>query len=56
LIGGFYDVLVGSRQFLALRQAVLKKVLRVGAVRSCPYLITKSSQVGVDTVGISYLL
>jgi hypothetical protein len=52
-IGGFHGVLVGSREFLALRQAVLEKVLRVGAVRSCPCLIAKPSQVGVNVHGIS---
>jgi hypothetical protein len=31
-----------------LRQAVLEKVLGVGAMRSCPYLVVKPSQVGVD--------
>jgi hypothetical protein len=35
---------------------VLEKVLGVGAVRSCPYLVAKSSQVGVDVDRISYPL
>jgi hypothetical protein len=39
-----------------LRQAVLKKVLGVGAMRSCPYLVAKPSKVGVDADGISYPL
>jgi hypothetical protein len=37
--------------FSVLRWAVLKKVLGVGAVRSYPYLATKSSQVGVVQMG-----
>jgi hypothetical protein len=36
-----------------LRHAVLKKVLEVGTVRSCPYLIAKPFQVRVDADGIS---
>jgi hypothetical protein len=39
-----------------LRQVVLEKVLGVGVVRSCPYLVTKPSQVGVDADGISFPL
>jgi hypothetical protein len=39
-----------------LRQVMLEKVLGVSAMRSCPYLVTKSSQVAVDADGISYLL
>jgi hypothetical protein len=35
---------------------VLEKVLGVGAMRSWPYLTTKSSQLGVDVDGISYPL
>jgi hypothetical protein len=36
-----------------MRWVVLEKVLGAGAVRSWPYLINKSSQVGVDVDGIS---
>jgi hypothetical protein len=35
---------------------MLEKVLRVGVVRSYPYLIAKSSHVGVDANGTSYPL
>jgi hypothetical protein len=35
---------------------VLEKVHFVSAVRSCPYLVTKSFQMGVDAVRISCLL
>jgi hypothetical protein len=35
---------------------VLEKVLGVGVVRSCPYLVAKPSQVGVDADRISYPL
>jgi hypothetical protein len=35
---------------------VLEKVLGVGDVRCCPYLVAKPSQVGVDTDRISYPL
>jgi hypothetical protein len=31
--GGFYGVLVGSREFLELRQMMLERVLGVGALR-----------------------
>jgi hypothetical protein len=53
---GFHGVLIGSREFLTLRWAVLEKVLEVGAMRSCPYLVAKPSQVGVEVDGISYPL
>jgi hypothetical protein len=53
LVEGFHVVLVGSREFSALRQAVLKNVLGVGAVRRCPYLVAKPSQVRIDEDEIS---
>jgi hypothetical protein len=56
LVGGIHGVLIDFREFSALRQAVLEKVLAVGGVRSCPYLVTKSSQVGIDADKISFLL
>jgi hypothetical protein len=39
-----------------LRWMVLEKVLRVGPMRSGPYLVAKPSQVGFDVDGISYPL
>jgi hypothetical protein len=36
-----------------LRQAVLEKVLRVSAARSCPYLVAKPSHVGFEADMIS---
>jgi hypothetical protein len=50
---GFRGVLIGSRELLMLRWAVLEKVLRVGVVRSWPYLVAKLSQVGVEVDWIS---
>jgi hypothetical protein len=52
-LGAFHGVLAGFREFLTLRWAMLEKVLGVGAVRSWPYLIVKSPEVGVDVDGIS---
>jgi hypothetical protein len=45
-VGGFYGVLVCSREFLALRWMTLKKVPGVGAMRCRLYLAAKARGVG----------
>jgi hypothetical protein len=52
-VRGFHGVLIDYREFSTLRQVMLEKVLRVGGVRSCPYLVAKPSRVGVNVDGIS---
>jgi hypothetical protein len=44
--GGFYGLLVYSGVFLALRWMMLQKVLGADTVKSWPYLVDNSSQVG----------
>jgi hypothetical protein len=49
--GGFYDLLVYSEVFLALRWVMLWRVPGADTVKRWPYLVVKFSQVGVMWMG-----
>jgi hypothetical protein len=46
VVGGFYGVLIGSKEFLALKWMTLKKGPRGGAVRRWLYLVANALRVG----------